>query len=141
MTTDKLERIGECNDCGWCCDRNEYYYYPEDYSSKKARILAYNESKTDKRFVKNVSSWIEEIDENDVGYDAKPLFARVVKIEIKCKHLEWRYKWGQRKSRCVVYGDPKHGCNFDRRKAFPESPEDIPTNGLCGYKFKRVAKK
>jgi len=135
--TTEYERYGRCTDCGWCCDRIEYYYYPESYSSKKARILAYNESKCDKRFVQKVSSWIEEVDERDVGYNgSNHLFARVVKIEIGCKFLEWKYKWGQRESYCKVYDDPTQGCNFDRRKSYPENPEETPPNGECGYKFK-----
>lgn len=121
-------RTGECNDCGWCCERTIYFDYPEEFSETKAKILAFKESNTDKRFIKNIVSWIEE---TETCYDRR----RVVKVEIGCKYLDWTYESGRRVSFCTVYNDPSKGCNFERRKSFPESVNDLPTNGLCGYHF------
>jgi hypothetical protein len=135
LAIDKFERYGMCINCGWCCERNEYYYYPEDYSAKKAKILAYNECNTSKEFIKRISTWVEQYDDPS----REPAY-RVVKIEIGCDFLEWRYDGTGRKSFCTVYNDSTVGCNYERRKSFPESPLDLGGTGTCGYKFKKAVK-
>lgn len=127
----KMKRTGKCLHCGWCCERTLFYDYPEEYSAKKAKILAVNKCNTDKRFIKRVSSWIEE---HEQIYNRR----RVVKIEVGCEYLKWQYNRNKgRRSFCSRYNDKDVGCNFDVRISYPQRVEDLRPDGDCGFKFEK----
>jgi len=124
------KRNGDCVRCGWCCERTLYYDYEVEVGNNEAIILSLKKCNTNDSFIKKVNTWIEA---HEMVYEDR----RVVKIEVGCEFFKWKYNDGMRKGFCTVYKDKEKGCQYDKRKSFPESVNDLSVENTCGYTFEK----